>query len=124
MSASTIAPASAIESPDWQFAEEDAPKPASLIVQLRRSAFVFPWFRFVYAEGDNTKVDVVFATHSIRITGHGLAALLAALAGQRVIRVIEPSENEAQFSVRGVNGSKYQGPAIHRITVTKFGEEE
>jgi hypothetical protein len=45
--------------------------------------------------------------------------LLAALAGQRVIRVIEPSENDAKFSVRGATG-RYQGPAIHSVTVTEF----
>jgi len=120
MSASTIAPASAIESPDWQFAEEDAPKPASLIVQLRRSAVVFPWFRFVYAEGTNAAVEIVFATHAVRVTGNGLAPFLVAIAGQRVIRIMEPSENEAQFGVRGPGASQYSGPAIHSITVNKF----
>jgi hypothetical protein len=115
---------SAINSPDWQVAEEDAHKPASLVVQLRRAAFLFPWFRFVYAEGDNVQVEIVFATHAVQIKGHGLAALLAALAGQRVIRVMEPSENEAQFGVRGAKASKYHGPGIHSISVTKFGEEE
>jgi hypothetical protein len=113
-------PESALVSEDWQLADDDGHKPASLVVQLRRGAFVFPWFRFAYAEGDNSIVRVVFASHSIEITGSGLAALLAALAGQRVIRVIEPSENEAKFSVRGANAGRYQGPAIHSITVTKF----
>ena len=119
MLASTIIPDSALVSEDWQLADEDGHKPVSLVVQLRRGAFVFPWFRFVYAEGDNTCIEVVFATHAIQVTGSGLAALLAALAGQRVIRVIEPSENDAKFSVRGATG-RYQGPAIHSITVTKF----
>jgi hypothetical protein len=86
--------------------------------------FIFPWFRFVYAEGDNTTVQIVFASHAVYITGHALAALLAALAGQRVIRVIEPSENEATFGVRGSGAGKYHGPAIHTITVKKFGEDE
>ncbi len=119
MSASTMIPDSALASEDWQIAEGDGHKPASLVIQLRQRAFVFPWFRFVYAEGDNTCIEVVFATHAIQITGSGLAALLAALAGQRVIRVIEPSENDAKFSVRGATG-RYQGPAIHSVTVTEF----
>ncbi len=117
-------PESVINSSDWQVAEEDAHKPASLIVQLRRGAFVFPWFRFVYSEGDNTRAEIVFATHAILVTGQGLAALLVALAGHRVIRVIEPSENEASFGVRGPSAGKYHGPAIHSITVKKFGEDE
>jgi len=48
-------PESATNSPDWQVAAEGDHKPASLLVQLRRRAFIFPWFRFVYAEGDNTR---------------------------------------------------------------------
>ena len=47
-------PESAINSPDWQVADEDEHKPASLLVQLRRGALILPWFRFAYAEGDNT----------------------------------------------------------------------
>jgi len=117
-------PESATNSPDWQVAAEGDHKPASLLVQLRRRAFIFPWFRFVYAEGDNREAEITFATHSIKITGNGLAALIAALAGQRVIRVIEPTENEANFEVRGPGAGKYQGPAIHSITVKKFGEDE
>ena len=117
-------PESAIESPDWQIAEDETHKRASLVVQLRRGAFVFPWFRFVYSEGDNTRVEIVFSTHAISVTGQGLAALLAAIAAQRVIRVIEPSQHEAQFGVRGPGAREYHGPAIHSITVTKFGEDE
>jgi hypothetical protein len=49
-----------------------------------------------------------------------LAALLAALGGQRVLRLIEPSENEASFGVRGSAASKYSGPAIHNISVEQF----
>jgi hypothetical protein len=120
MFASTIVPKSAIESPDWQLADADGPKPASLVVQLRRGAFVFPWFRFVYAEGDNTRVTIIWTTHAIQVTGHGLAALLAALSGHRVIRLIEPSEHEGTFDVRGPAAAKYNAPVIRQITVTKF----
>src|ERR1700691_6203118 len=100
MSASTMIPESALVSEDWQLADDDSHKPASLVVQLRSGALVLPWFRFVYAEGGNTRLEVVFASHAVQISGSGLAALLAALAGQRVIRIIEPSENEAKFNVR------------------------
>ena len=40
------------------------------------------------------------------VNGHGLAALLATLAAQRVIRLIQPSENEAKFGVRGEGSSR------------------
>ena len=111
-------------SADWHVAKPDEQKPESLLVHSRRAVFVFPWFRFVYAEGDNTRAEIVFSTHAILVTGQGLAALLAAVAGQRVIRVIEPSENEATFAVRGPGARKHDGPAVHSIKVTKFGEDE
>ena len=117
-------PESALPCADWQVAKADEQKPESLLVIRAAAVFVFPWFRFVYAEGDNTRAEVVFSTHAIQVTGQGLAALLAAVAGQRVIRVIEPSENEARFGVRGPGARKHHGPAVHSITVTKFGEDE
>ena len=111
-------------SADWHVAKADEQKPESLLVHSRRAVFVFPWFRFVYAEGDNARAELVFSTHAISVTGQGLAALLAAFAGQRVIRIIEPSENEASFAVRGPGACKHDGRAVDYIKVTKFGEDE
>jgi hypothetical protein len=111
---------SALVSEDWQLAAEDGTKPTALVIQLRRRAHVLPWFRFIYAEGDNTQVQIAFASHMVTITGSGLAALLAALAIQRVIRIVQPTESEAKFSVRGPAAGKYTGPAITNITVEKF----
>ncbi len=116
---STI-PESALVSEDWQLAEEDGSKPASLLIQLRRQAHVLPWFRFVYAEGDNAQIQVAFASHLLTITGNGLAALLVAIAAQRVVRLILPTENETKFGVRGLGAVKYHGPGITDITVEKF----
>ena len=42
-------------SADWHVVKADEQKPESLLVHSRRAVFVFPWFRFVYAEGDNTR---------------------------------------------------------------------
>ena len=111
---------SELASEDWKCADENANKPASLIVQLRRRVVVLPWFRFVSAEGDNMAVDIGFASHAVRVTGTGLTALLVGHANQRVIRIMEPSENEAQFGVRGERAARCSGPAIHSITVHKF----
>jgi hypothetical protein len=110
---------SALASEDWQL-EEPGVKPASLVVQLRRQVYILPWFRFVYAEGDNAQVQLAFASHLVTIAGNGLTALLAALATQRVVRLILPTENEAKFGVRGVGATKYTSPAITDITVEKF----
>jgi hypothetical protein len=116
----TTIPESALVSEDWQLADEGGTKPLSLIVQLRRHTHVLPWFRFVYAQGDNCQVQVAFASHMVTITGNALAALLAALATQRVVRLIQPTENEARFGVRGPGAAKYQGPGIVDITVETF----
>jgi len=119
MSPSTKPQESALASEDWQLAAEDAPKPISLVVQRRREVLVLPWFRFVYAAGDNTQVEIVFATHVVNVEGFELAALLAAVSFQNVIRLIEPSEKEARFGVRGAHGNKQMGPGIQSIAVSK-----
>ena len=116
---STI-PESALASEDWQLAAEDSAKPVSLVIQLRRRAHVLPWFRFVHAEGDNTQVEILFPSHVVTVTGNGLAALLAALATQRVIRIVQPTENEAKFGVRGPGTGRYTGPSITDISVAPF----
>ena len=99
---------------------EEGSKPSSLVVQLRRDVFTLPWFRFVYAQGDNSNVRIVFASHMVTVTGHGLAALLSAVATERLFRLVQPSENEARFAVRGPNANQYSGPSITAITVEKF----
>ena len=111
---------SVLASEDWELSPEDGHKPASLVIELRRSSHVLPWFRFVHAQGDNSMVKLAFASHIVTITGHGLAALLAAVAAQRVIRLIQPTENEAKFDVRGPASSQYSGPSISDISVEQF----
>ena len=118
MSASTTL-SELVSSEDWQLAE-DGHKATSLLVQLRRGAFVLPWLRFLYAEGDNNMVKLAFASHMVTVSGDGLAALLAAVVAQRVLRLIQPTDKEARFAVRGVAAIKYTGPSIHDITIEQF----
>jgi len=101
-------------SSDWQMDEGDT-KPTSLVVQLRRSAYVLPWFRFVYAGGDDARIQIAFASHLVAVTGHGLAPLLAAVSTQRVVRVIQPTTNEANFGVRG-NGTTNTREPVSRAS--------
>lgn len=116
----TVTPATAWESTDWQLETNADLKPAHLVVQLRRQAHVLPWMRFVFAQGDNHRVQLAFASHMVTVTGHGLAALLGALAAQQVVRLIQPTENEAKFKVRGADSEAYSGPGITDITVEQF----
>jgi hypothetical protein len=98
---------------------EEGSKPTSLVVQLRREVFALPWFRFFYAQGDNSSVQIVFASHTVTVTGHGLAALLSSIATERLSRLVQPSDNEARFAVRGPGAAQYAGPSITAINVEK-----
>ena len=108
----------ALASEDWELTDDSVPKPGCLIVQQRRHAHVFPWFRFIHAEGDNSEVSILFSTHSVTVTGHGLAALVVAVSTQRLIRLIQPTENEAKFGVRGA--TRHEGPSITEITIEEL----
>ena len=123
MSTTTVQ-ASALASEDWQIAEEDTKNPISLVIQQRRRAHIFPWFRFVYAEGDNKEVKIAFATHMVTVNGHGLAALLAAISTQRVFRLIQPTEKEAKFGVRGDDQDRCSDRCITSITVKEYGKQK
>ena len=124
MSTTTTVPVSELVSEDWQLAEEDTKRPTALVVQLRRRAHILPYFRLLHAEGDGHQVRIAFASHSVNITGHGLAALLAALSTQSVVRLVQPTETEAKFGIRGPNATKVYGPAITGITVVRTEDEE
>lgn len=113
-------PTTELASDDWQVVKEDGKKPTSLLVQLRNRAYILPYFRFVYAEGNNSQVKMTFTSHLVTVTGNGLAALLAALASNAVVRIIQPTENEAKFGVRAANAGRFTGPAVDNITVVAF----
>jgi hypothetical protein len=70
-------------------------------VKQRKQSYAFSYFRLVYAEGDDAGVRIAFSSHLVTVTGHGLDALLEAIAAQRVVRLMQPTENEYKFSVRG-----------------------
>ena len=116
----TVTPEAAWESADWQLETNADLKPTHLVVQQRKRAHVFPWMRFVFAEGDNHRVLLAFASHMVTVTGHGLAALLGALAAQQVVRLIQPTESQAKFGVRGADSEAYTGPGITDITIEQF----
>ena len=103
-------------SEDWQVDGGDT-KPPSLVVQLRKAAYVLPWFRFVYAQGDDSVIVIAFASHRVTVRGHGLAALLAAVSATRVVRIVQPTESEAKFNVRGPGSAAYTGSGVTSITV-------
>ena len=81
---------------------------------------MLPYFRLVCAEGDNALVKITFTSHMITVTGYGLTTLLLALASDIVVRLNQPTENEARFGVRGSSSAHYSGPSITDITVEEI----
>jgi hypothetical protein len=109
-------------SEDWELVEEGL-RAASIMIQWRRSIRVYPWFRFTKAEGNTDTVSLEFGDDVITVTGKRLHVLLRAIAEHRVLRLIQPTENEAKFDVRGDNATRQTGrPTITQILID--GETE
>ncbi len=111
---------SAWVSEDWELETDPRQRPQYLTIELRRSIHVLPWMRLTFAEGSNSEVKLVFGSHTVIVKGHGLDALLSAVAAQQVIRLLQPTQNEAQFGVRGMDAHRSSGPGIDTISVVPF----
>ena len=55
------------DSKTWIAREHD--RPAGMEIQLLKRTLVLPWSQFLYAEGDDERISVTFATHGISISG-------------------------------------------------------
>jgi hypothetical protein len=71
-----------------------------------------PWSQFLYAEGGEDEIRLVFVAHDVVVRGSGLSVLLADLAAQRVAAMGEPSRTQ-RFSIVG-------GRFIREIIVQKI----
>ena len=65
--------------------------PSGLEVVLLKQTYVFPWSQFLYAEGGDDEIRLVFATHDVVVAGSGLSSMLTDLAEQRIGRLNEPT---------------------------------
>lgn len=83
----------------------------SLELVLIGRTYVLPWTQFLYAEGGEDEVHLVFATHNVVIRGAGLQVLLADVAAHRLVGVNEPIRAE-RFTVR-------TGMSVRELVVTK-----
>ena len=102
-------------SPDKPKTWETRPeRPAILEIVLLKRTYLLPWSQFLYAEGDNDELRIVFPMHEITIRGAGLQLLLADLATQRIGQLHEPSR-AGQFEDGRV-------PCIREIGVSKMEE--
>lgn len=83
-----------------------------LEVILLKQTLVLPWTQFLYAEGGDDQVRLVFSTHDIVVSGNRLGPLLAEVSTQRVSRLREPTRTE-KFTHDA-------GPQISGILVRKL----
>jgi hypothetical protein len=73
----------------WRAGRE--PGQNALEVATLHRTYVLPWTQFLYAEGGDDEVRLVFATHDILVRGAGLHALLADVAAHRLVGLSEPT---------------------------------
>ena len=104
----------------WKTTEENQPRPPALHVILHKREYIFPWARFLCAEGANAEVVLSFATHEIVVTGYGLDHLLADLATQRVVSLHETHRAD---KFRAANEPEPKG-AITQLDVRRIEDEE
>ena len=85
----------------------------ALEIVLRGRTYVLPWAQFLYAEGGDDEVRLVFATHTVTVKGTGLSALLDDLAGEGLVGLDEPSRAD-RFGNGGTMG-------VQEVRVEKAG---
>ena len=64
-------------------------RPGLELVLIGRT-YILPWAQFLYAEGSDDEVHLVFATHDVLVRGAGLRVLLADVAAHRLVGLDEP----------------------------------
>ena len=93
----------------WRVGREASQNSLELVLLGR--TYVLPWAQFLYAEGSDSEVRLVFATHDVLVRGAGLHALLADVAARRLVGLNEPSRAE-RFAPR-------TGLYLREVVVTK-----
>ena len=88
--------------------------PLGLQVILLRQTYVLPWSQFLYAEGGNDEIRLIFSTHDILIKGKNLSALASDLAAHRVAKLQEPFGPDRFLNETGV--------FIREISVHQVGQ--
>ena len=83
---------------EWSSRSTAAPE--RLHVLLLKRSYVLPWNQFVYAEGDESRVDIFFATHQVTVEGKALDRLLKDMVEKAIFCLVEPERAyKHQFGV-------------------------
>jgi hypothetical protein len=88
----------------------------ALEVVLHKASYVLPWAQFLYAEGREDEVRLVFATHDVVVRGSGLGALLTDAAAQRLAALVEPRGSD-RFRA-------HEHACVRELEVRQVGREE
>lgn len=98
---------------EWRTVSRE--RPSGLEIVLLKRTYVLPWSQFLYAEGGDDEVRLVFATHGVVISGSGLSSILTELAEQRIGRLTEPCRADRLDS--------FGATRIRQIRVEKADEQ-
>ncbi len=90
---------------------KDHDRPVSMEIRLLKRSHVLPWSQFLYAEGGDLEINLIYATHEVGIRGAGLGELLGDLSAQCVSQLRE--------SARADRFGTEHGPRITSISVRK-----
>ena len=93
----------------WRTGREASQNSLELVLIGR--TYVLPWTQFLYAEGGENEVRLVFATHDVLVRGAGLHVLLTDVAAHRLVGLNEPLRAE-RFTAK-------TGMCIRELVVTK-----
>ena len=83
---------SAARQSGWELASTEAP--LALEVVLHKSSYVLAWNQFLYAQGGDDDMRLVFTTHDVIVKGSGLCSLMSDVAAHRVVALVEPMNSD------------------------------
>jgi len=96
-------------------------RPSGLEIVLLKRTYVLPWSQFLYAEGGEDEIRLVFATHDVVVSGCGLSTILTDVAEQRIARLNEPTRADRldgfgtarirEIRIEKIDGLRSQVPA-------------
>jgi len=95
----------------WRIGREGSQNALELVLIER--TYVLPWAQFLYAEGRDDEVRLIFATHDVVVRGAGLQGLLTDLAANRLAGLSEP--------VRAERFASTTCRCVREVVVTRVG---
>jgi len=84
-------------------------RPSGLEIVLLRRTYVLPWSQFLYAEGGDDEIKLIFATHDVVVEGSGLSSILTNLAEQRIGRLQEPTRADRMVGGTQIREIRVEG---------------